>query len=133
MLDISANNQTTYEGNTPDGSDTSRALLHNPTAQQLLNRVRQYMTSAEVEQVAMALQLAQKTCGGIREHNEASLPTLQRIPPLEHALAIATILTEMHIDAIGVSAGLVFEAVDAERLSIEQLENVLGIPVARIV
>ncbi len=133
MIEISVDNQATLEGNTSNGNNTSEAPLPNATAQQLLNRVRQYMTPAEVEQVAVALQLAQKTSGGVREHNEASLQTLQRIPPLEHSLAIATILTEMHIDAIGVSAGLIFEAVDAGRLSIEQLESVLGVPVARVV
>ena len=116
-----------------DENVTNATLLTDEAAQQLLNRVRQYMIPAEVEQVAVALQLAQQTCGGVREHSEASLPTLQRIPPLEHALAITTILTEMHIDAIGVSAGLIFEAVDAGRLSVEQVENLLGIPVARVV
>ncbi len=136
MLDIYVDNQAPLEDNTPntpDGNDTAEELLHSVAAQQLLNRVRQYMTPVEVEQVAVALQLAQKTCGGVLEHKEASLQTLQRIPPLEHALAIATILTEMHIDTIGVSAGLIFEAVDAERLPIEQVETILGTPVARIV
>ena len=127
MIDTSIDNQAMSEGATPD------AVLLSATAQQLLNRVKQYMTPVEVEQVAVALQLAQKTCGGVSEHSEASLQTLQRIPPLEHALAVATILTEMHIDAIGVAAGLIFEAVDAERLSVEQVENLLGIPVARVV
>ncbi|HLJ34136.1 MAG TPA: HD domain-containing protein [Ktedonobacteraceae bacterium] len=127
MIDTSIDNQAMREGATPD------TVLLSATAQQLLNRVKQYMTPVEVEQVAVALQLAQKTCGGVSEHSEASLQTLQRIPPLEHALAVATILTEMHIDAIGVAAGLIFEAVDAERLSVEQVENLLGTPVARVV
>ncbi len=116
----------------PPEQVTNDTLLTGAAAQQLLNRVRQYMTPVEIEQVAVALQLAQKTCGGVREHSEASLPSLQRIPPLEHALAVATILTEMHIDAIGVSAGLIFEAVDAGRLSVEQVEDQLGAPVARV-
>lgn len=126
MLDTSVDKQAILEGATPE------IPQYSATAQQLLLRVRQYMTPAEVEQVAVALQLAQKTCGGVREHSEASLQTLQRIPPLEHALAVATILTEMHIDAIGVSAGLIFEAVDAGRLSVEQVENLLGTPAARV-
>ncbi len=127
MIDTSVDNQALHK------DTTNATLLTDEAAQQLLNRVRQYMIPAEVEQVAVALQLAQQTCGGVREHSEASLPTLQRIPPLEHALAITTILTEMHIDAIGVSAGLIFEAVDAGRLSVEQVENQLGLPVARVV
>ncbi|MEO8970868.1 MAG: HD domain-containing protein, partial [Ktedonobacteraceae bacterium] len=127
MIDTSLDSQAIHEDATND------TLLNSASAQQLLNRVRQYMTPVEVEQVAVALQLAQKTCGGVREHSEASLQTLQRIPPLEHALAVATILTEMHIDAIGVSAGLIFEAVDAGRLPVEQVEDLLCIPVARVV
>src|SRR5438876_7743384 len=81
----------------------------------LLTCLRQYMTSAEIERVRPALQLALDTCIGI------SGP--RPIPPLEHALAVATILAQMHIDAIGVSAGLVFEAFDAELLSMERLEQ----------
>src|SRR5579863_2649282 len=127
MIDTSQDKQAIRE------SDTPQILPYSAVMQQLLNRVRQYMTPVEVEQVAVALQLAQQTCGGVRDHREASLQTLQRIPPLEHALAVTTILTEMHIDAIGVSAGLIFEAVDAERLSVEQVENQLGTPVARVV
>ena len=126
MIDTSVEKQAILEDDTPE------ILVDSATAQQLLNRVRQYMTPVEVEQVAVALQLAQKTCGGVREHSEASLQTLQRIPPLEHALAVTTILTEMHIDAIGVAAGLIFEAVDAGRLPVEQVENLLGVPVARV-
>ena len=126
MIDTSIDQHITHEQTTND------TLLTGVTAQQLLNRVRQYMTPVEVEQVAVALQLAQKTCGGVREHSEASLPSLQRIPPLEHALAVAAILTEMHIDAIGVSAGLIFEAVDAGRLAVDNVEELLGAPVARV-
>jgi GTP pyrophosphokinase len=39
----------------------------------------------------------------------------------------------MHIDAIGVSSGLVFEALDANLLSLEQIEEVLGYTTARVV
>jgi GTP diphosphokinase / guanosine-3',5'-bis(diphosphate) 3'-diphosphatase len=94
----------------------------------LLTIVRQYMAPAEVEQVSLALQLAQDTCKDV--HDSLS-PT--SIPPLEHALAVATILAEMHIDAVGVAAGLLFEAVDAERLALERVENILGPAIARVV
>ncbi len=93
----------------------------------LLTIVRQDMAPAEVEQVSLALQLAQDTCKDL--HNSLS-PT--SIPPLEHALAVATILADMHIDAVGVAAGLLFEAVDAERLALERVENILGPAVARV-
>ena len=95
-------------------------------AQQLLDIVLQYMPPAEVEQVSRALQLAQETCEGVRGERP--------IPPLEHALAVATILAQiMHIDAVGVASGLVFEAVDSDLLSLEHLESALGTPVARVV
>src|SRR5258708_35710297 len=88
---------------------------------QLLPIVQQYMAPAEVEQVSLALQLAQETC---KDVYDSLSPT--SIPPLEHALAVATILADMHIDAVGVAAGLLFEAVDAERLALECVEGALG-------
>src|SRR6266849_1335601 len=97
----------------------------NKQAQQLLDIV-QYMPPAEVEQVSRALQLARETCGGVKGE--------RAIPPLEHALAVATILAQiMHIDAVGVASGLVFEAVDSDLLSLERVETILGTPVARVV
>jgi GTP diphosphokinase / guanosine-3',5'-bis(diphosphate) 3'-diphosphatase len=99
----------------------------NKQAQQLLDIVHQYnMPPAEVEQVSQALQLARETCEGVRGERP--------IPPLEHALAVATILAEiMHVDAVGVASGLVFEAVDSDLLSLERVETTLGTPVARVV
>jgi guanosine-3',5'-bis(diphosphate) 3'-pyrophosphohydrolase len=91
----------------------------------LLACLRQYMTSEEIERVRTALRLALDTCIGI------SSP--RPIPPCEHALAVATILAQMHIDAIGVSAGLVYEAFDADALSMEHLEQELGSITARVV
>lgn len=92
---------------------------------QLLTLALQYMTPTEMERVHTALQLAQETCQGVVGE--------RRIPPLEHALAVATILVQMHIDAVGVASGLVFEGVDAELLPLERVEQVLGATVARVV
>src|SRR5437667_1425567 len=103
------------------------------TAKKLLSTVKQYMGTTEVEQVAQAIQLAQETSRGVRDHGEASLATLRLISPLVHALAVATILAQMHIDAVGVAAGVVFEAVDADLLPVERVERTLGVPVGRIV
>ena len=95
---------------------------------QILTLVSRYMSSTEIDQVVKAFQLAQETCQGV-----PGSPT-RPIPPLEHALAVTTILAQMmHVDAIGISAGLVFEAVDAELLPLERVESVLGSPTARIV
>src|SRR5579859_149273 len=93
---------------------------------QLLDLVRHYMTPGEVEQVLKAFQLALETCRGVNG--------IRPIPPLEHALAVTTILAQMmHIDVVGISAGLVFEAVDAELLPLERVEQTLGTPTARVV
>src|SRR6266568_3888575 len=92
---------------------------------QLLVLVRSYMTSVEVERVKQALELATETCRDVIGHGS--------IPPLKHALAVAAILADMHIDAVGLTAGLVFEAVDADLLALERVEQVLGTPTARIV
>ncbi len=121
MIDMSINNQ-------PSLQDTLAK-----TVTTLLDTINQYMGAAEIEQVTQALQLAQESSGGVHDHREASLQTLRLISPLEHALAVATILAEMHIDAIGVAAGVVFEAVAADLLALEQVESVLGAPVGRVV
>ena len=99
----------------------------NKQAQQLLDIVHQYhMPPAEVEQVSQALRLARETCEGVKGERP--------IPPLEHALAVATILAQiMHVDAVGIASGLIFEAVDSDLLSLERVETNLGIPVARVV
>jgi len=93
---------------------------------QLMDLVRLYMTPDEVEHVLKAFQLAVETCQGVGGDRP--------IPPLEHALAVTTILAQMmHIDVVGISAGLVFEAVDADLLPLERVEAVLGVPTARVV
>src|SRR5437667_6477334 len=93
---------------------------------QLLLEIVQYMPLAEFEQVSQALQLARETCEGVKGE--------RAIPLFEHALAIATILAQiMHVDAVGVASGLVFEAVDSDLLSLEDVETKLGTPVARVV
>ena len=99
----------------------------NKQAQQLLDIVHQYhMPPAEVEQVSQALRLARETCEGVKGERP--------IPPLEHALAVATILAQiMHVDAVGIASGLIVEAVDSDLLSLERVETTLGIPVARVV
>jgi len=101
----------------------------NPDAMaRLLTLVSQYMSSTEIEQVVKAFQLARETC------QEVPGTATRPIPPLEYALAVTTILAQMmRVDAIGISAGLVFEAVDAELLLLEQVEYTLGAPTARVV
>src|SRR5258707_8697812 len=121
MIDMSINNQ-------PSLQDTLAK-----TVTTLLDTINQYMGAAEIEQVTQALHLAQESSGVVHDHREASLQTLRLISRLEHGLAVATILAEMHIDAVGVAAGVVFEAVAADLLALEQVESVLGSPVGRVV
>ncbi len=97
----------------------------NEQAQHLLGIVQQYMSPSETEQVAQALSLAWEVCGAAYGEKGLTL--------IEHALAIATILAEMHIDAVGVSSGLIFEAVDADLVPLERVETTLGAAAARVV
>jgi len=83
------------------------------------------MSPGETMQVEQAYELAWSVCG--ESHGEKGLMLV------EHALAIATILAEMRIDAVGVSAGLIFEAVDADLVPLERVETVLGAATARVV
>jgi guanosine-3',5'-bis(diphosphate) 3'-pyrophosphohydrolase len=96
-----------------------------PEIANLISLTYRYMSPPEMELVAKALRLARERCQGVIG--------LRPIPPLEHALAVATILADMHIDAIGVSAGLLFEAVDADLLELSQVEQLLGLPTARVI
>ncbi|HEU5226627.1 MAG TPA: RelA/SpoT family protein [Ktedonobacteraceae bacterium] len=91
----------------------------------LLSLVRQYLAPPEVDRVVLASQLALETCLGV----EGERP----IPPLKHALAVTTILAQIHIDSVGIAAGLIFEAVDADLLPLERVEQVLGIVTSRVV
>ncbi len=107
------------------GHPTTTQEFTNEQAQRLLYIVQQYMSATETGQVAQAFELAWSACG--ESHGEKGLTLI------EHALAIATILAEMHIDAVGVSSGLIFEAVDADLITLERVETTLGAAVARVV
>lgn len=95
------------------------------SAQELIHLIHTYMPPTGREQVQHALRLAWETCEGVRGS--------RLIPPLEHALAITNILAAIHIDAIGVSAGLIFEAVDADLVSLQRVEAELGSAVTRVI
>jgi len=113
MIDMSTSHPFTTQG------------FANEQAQRLLNIVRQNMSPGETRQVEQAYELAWSVCG--ESHGEKGLMLI------EHALAIATILAEMRIDAVGVSAGLIFEALDADLVPLERVETVLGVATARVV
>jgi GTP diphosphokinase / guanosine-3',5'-bis(diphosphate) 3'-diphosphatase len=113
MIDMSTSHPFTTQG------------FANEQAQSLLNIVRQNMSPGETRQVEQAYELAWSVCG--ESHGEKGLMLI------EHALAIATILAEMRIDAVGVSAGLIFEALDADLVPLERVETVLGAATARVV
>src|SRR5579875_2581740 len=99
--------------------DSADAIAH------LSELMQEYLDQDGIRLVNKALALAIETCQGVTGERP--------IPPLEHALAVTTILAEMHIDAIGMSAGLVFEGVDAERIPMSRVESTLGVPTARVV
>jgi GTP pyrophosphokinase len=95
--------------------------------EQVLALVSPYMNSQEIDMVIKAFQLVLESCRqGVEE--------MHLLPRLERALAVTTILAQvMHVDAIGIAAGLVFETVDADLLSIGQVERVLGAATARVI
>lgn len=93
------------------------------SAQEFLDIVQRYMSAAEIEQVLRALQLIQTT----QWSGTAGIDLIQR------SIDLATILAQMHIDAVGVAAGLVFEFVNADRLPLERVESVMGSTVANVI
>src|SRR5216683_834215 len=104
------------------------SIEHEPiskAAQQIFSIVQQYLNPDEVKLIWQAIQLILDSCGDIRSDSFISLQA--------NPLAIACILTEMHVDAIVIAAGLVFELVYAEILSIEHVKSVLGPKVAHVV
>src|SRR5262245_55619262 len=79
---------------------------------QLLDTVRLYMSPDEIDQVLKAYRLAFESCQDV-------VSWTRPVPPLEQAQAVTTIMAQiMHVDAVGISAGLVFEAVDAKLLAL---------------
>src|SRR5579864_3268752 len=126
MLDMSVSHseqslQSVYSANqSTDAPDTERER-----AQQLFDLVRRDMSSDDSAMIELAFALAQEACSGSATDKRPAL--------IAHSLEIAMILAEMHIDAIGVASGLVFEAVDADLLPLERVETTLGMPVARVV
>jgi GTP pyrophosphokinase len=91
----------------------------------LFNLVRQSMSPDDAALVEQAFALTQTAC--------TETPAEKRQALIEHALDIAIILAEMHIDAIGIASGLISEVVDADLLPLERVETALGVPVARVV
>ncbi|GHO44672.1 (p)ppGpp synthetase [Ktedonospora formicarum] len=103
--------------------------LHNETTTQIASlrqQIRTYMSDDDVAMVERALHLVLEACG-IVEAGE------RLVPPLEYALGIADILASMHMDAAGVAAGLVFEAADADLVSLEEIEEGVGSATSRVV
>lgn len=76
--------------------------------------------------VEKALQLVLEVCSDV-------VAGERLVPPLEYALGVASILANMHMDAAGVAAGLVFEAIDADLVTLEEVEDRVGSTTARVV
>ena len=114
----------------PGGTEKNADSIDNNTdaLAKLFSLIHSYMTPEEVEQVSRASHLALETSQHVPR------TPLRPIPPLEHALAVTMILAQvMHADAVGISAALVFEAVDADLLMLEQVAYTLGAPTAHVV
>ena len=100
------------------------------TAQRLLKIVGQNNPRAEFEKVTLALKLVQDVH---QELVDNQLGPHFQTSALEQALAIATILAQARVDATGVSAGLVFEAVDTGLLTLERVRSTLEDRIASII
>ncbi|WP_052568586.1 RelA/SpoT family protein [Ktedonobacter racemifer] len=99
--------------------------LTSPVAD-LRQQIRSYMSADEVDMVEKALQLVLEVCSDV-------VAGERLVPPLEYALGVASILANMHMDAAGVAAGLVFEAIDADLVTLEEVEDRVGSTTARVV
>ena len=93
------------------------------STQEFLDIVQRYMEPGEIERVLRALQLIQ----AIRWGGTPSIDLSQR------SINLATILAQMHVDSIGVVAGLVFEFVNADRLPLERVGSVMGSTVTHVI
>nr|BBH90394.1 (p)ppGpp synthetase [Thermosporothrix sp. COM3] len=99
---------------------------HSEEERRLLALVRQYVAPPDdITKIEQALTLA--------VHSYQDLVDERGILLIEHALEVALILAQMHIDAIGVMAGLLFEAVDADLLPLEQVEEIVGSSTAHVI
>ncbi len=91
----------------------------------LLDECQQYMPARDLELVQRAYALAEEAHRGVtRQSGE---------PYIEHPLAVAKILADMRIDALGIAAALLHDVVEDTRFTLEDIRAQFGPVIANIV
>jgi guanosine-3',5'-bis(diphosphate) 3'-pyrophosphohydrolase len=91
----------------------------------LLDECQRYMSARDLDLVQRAYTLAEEAHRGVtRQSGE---------PYIEHPLAVAKILAEMRIDALGIAAALLHDVVEDTRFTLEDIRTQFGPGIANIV
>jgi guanosine-3',5'-bis(diphosphate) 3'-pyrophosphohydrolase len=91
----------------------------------LIRTIRSYNAKADLKEIQRAFAFAERAHEGqVRKSGE---------PFVEHPLAVATILAELHLDTTTLTAALLHDTVEDTEVGLVQLEEEFGDEVARIV
>ncbi|BBJ24269.1 RelA/SpoT family protein [Candidatus Nitrotoga sp. AM1P] len=94
-------------------------------AEMLLQEVSTYLKSKDVEHIRQALKFSgQAHEGQLRKSGE---------PYISHPIAVARILTPLHLDAQAIMAALLHDVVEDTHISNEEVANIFGKSVAELV
>ncbi len=92
---------------------------------EIIDAVKEYHPSADVTVIMKAYVYSAKMhAGQIRKSGE---------PYLSHPLAVASLLTEMHLDVASICAGLMHDAVEDTDATLDDLSRILGKEVSLLV
>jgi guanosine-3',5'-bis(diphosphate) 3'-pyrophosphohydrolase len=92
---------------------------------EIIDAVKEYHPSADVTVIMKAYVYSAKVhAGQIRKSGE---------PYLSHPLAVASLLTEMHLDVASICAGLLHDAVEDTDATLEDISRILGKEVSILV
>jgi GTP pyrophosphokinase len=96
-----------------------------PRLQPLLKKVRTYNPKADLRSLEQAFAVAEQAHEGqTRKSGE---------PYIEHPLAVAGILADLHLDTVTLEAALLHDTVEDTAVTLERIEEEFGDEVARIV
>ena len=95
------------------------------TLQGLLDLCGRYMSSADLDLLYAAYQVADAAHAGVAR--------VSGEPFIEHPIAVATILSELAIDVVGIAAALLHDTVEDTTLTLVEVDEKFGPVVARIV
>ncbi|MBI4937522.1 MAG: bifunctional (p)ppGpp synthetase/guanosine-3',5'-bis(diphosphate) 3'-pyrophosphohydrolase [Nitrosomonadales bacterium] len=94
-------------------------------AETLLQEVSSYLTQKDVERIRLALEFSESAhAGQLRKSGE---------PYISHPIAVALILTPLHLDAQAIMAALLHDVVEDTHISNEEVAEKFGKPVAELV